>query len=99
MITALHSNSYMRSRVTHTRSICSTFAIAHSSVRLRVQSGDTIRLLPFITVSSRFPAPPSSSHPPFGCAVPNAVLKRQLIVPQKLTHSVFNSGSFFDESS
>ena len=62
MITALHSNSYMRSRVTHTLSICSTFATAHSSVRLRVQSGDTIRLLPFITVSSRFPALPPPSR-------------------------------------
>ena len=85
MVTALHSNSYMRSRVTHTRSVCPTVAIAHSSVRLRVQSGDTIRSLPLVPVFL------PRLHP--------AVLKRQLVVPQKLTHSVFNSGSFFDESS
>ena len=34
-----------------------------------VQSGDTIRLLPFIPVSSRFPAPPSLSRPPYSYAV------------------------------
>ena len=34
-----------------------------------VQSGDTIRLLPFIPVSSRFPVPPPPSRPPVNYAV------------------------------
>ena len=30
MVTALHSNSYLRSRVTHTLSVCPTVAIAYT---------------------------------------------------------------------
>ena len=83
MVTALHSKSYMRSRVTHTLSICPTAATAHASLRLQCSqmlSSVCSRSLPLVPVFL------PRLHP--------AVLKRQLVVPQKLTHSVFNSGSF-----
>ena len=63
MITALHSNSYMRSRVTHNLSICPTAATAHTSVWhvcSHVLSSVCYRLLPLVPVSA--PPPPSRPH-------------------------------------
>ena len=75
MVTALHSNSYLRSRGTrsplcmlsplsdlnscHALSVCLYRRVSALICPTAVQSEDTIRLLPFITVSSRFPAPPA----------------------------------------
>ena len=84
MVTALPSNSYMRSRGTrsplcmlspdsnlnscHTLSICPDSRGSALISPTCVQSGAIVRLFPFIPVSSRFPAPPSPRRPSIGCA-------------------------------
>ena len=84
MVTALHSNSYMRSRGTrsplcmlspdsnlnscHTLSICPDSRGSALISPTCVQSWAIVSLFPFIPVSSRFPALPPPSRPPVGCA-------------------------------
>ena len=75
MVTALHSNSYLRSRGTrsplcmlsplsdlnscHALSVCLYRRVSALICPTAVQSGAVIRSLLFIPVSSRFPAPPA----------------------------------------
>ena len=94
MVTALHSNSYMRSRGTrsplcmlspdsnlnscHTLSICPDSRGSALISPTCVQSGNIIRLLLFIPVSSRFPALPPPSRPPVGCLSRHSLGRRRM---------------------
>ena len=63
MVTALHSNSYMRSRVTH--------ALSVRQPRQRNHQSDMCAVRCYRRTRPTCPtfAPPSFSRPPYGCAV------------------------------